>query len=154
MFNLHAGAVASPLHALILFAHTYQGFSWHWYGVSVGGLVDTRTGQLAAAPEHVLIPHNLLHDCQLQIMMSPPPGCPYTFRHAMMNIIDPLLPSNNLGISCSAEALAGFEDMLVAIKSLPWGDDALGIVKGKSEAWGAAPAQAAGSVISVATGGA
>lgn len=136
MFNLHAGAVASPLHALILFAHTYQGFSWNRYGVSVGGLVECATGQLAAAPEHVLIPHSLLHDCQMQIMMSPPPGCPYSFRHTRMNIIDPLLPSNNLGISCSAEALAGFEGMLVAIKELPWGNGALELLQQKWEAWG------------------
>jgi len=118
VFNMQS--VASPLHALLLFAHTFVGMDWRRFCVSVQGLVESETGHcLTSATGAALIPPSLLLDVQAQVRANRT-WSPASFRHATVNVIDPLVNTNNLGISISSLALQRLEAILLAVKVFDW----------------------------------
>lgn len=134
VFNMHM--VASPLHALLLFAHTFAEMDWRRFCVSVQGLVESETGHcLTAATGAALIPTSLLLDVQAQVRANRT-WSPATFRHATVNVIDPLVDTNNLGISISSLGLQRLEGILLALTDFDWqGSHSPQYLKEKWQVW-------------------
>jgi len=120
----------------MLFVHTFAGLDWGRYCVSVQGLVDNTSGQclMGAAGAHLVAPELLL-TFQARVQASGA-SSPLHFRRATVDILDPLVTTNNLGISMSELVLEHLDEMLQSIKGYDWqGRDSAQFLRDKGQAW-------------------
>jgi len=123
IFNEHSHSISTPLDALMYFAVAYVNFDWENHFVSLQGPIDRGTSQFVHPVFPSLVPNELVHEYQMRIQSAGMPG-PTCFKASTMNVIDPLCPSNNVGISVSPLSLSRFHIMLTSIHAYDWSSSA------------------------------
>ncbi|KAL6784281.1 PAP8 [Auxenochlorella protothecoides x Auxenochlorella symbiontica] len=113
VINLHHSVVHTPLQVLAKFLEVYSSFEWERVGLSLQGALDLDAlPQMKVTPQPMsqatpLLCPEFLAEALAQYAV-PAAGPPPSFPRRHINIVDALLPGNNLGRSVSKASASRF----------------------------------------------